>query len=126
MFCISLGALADYGVLTASFIRKFDCQNHDIANSERELLRFSRKMRMVFMEGWFLATHAQTGDGPRPLKGEFITELVRKQTRRACVFDAGPKQLLVWGKCSEADVKDISTRCAFYDEIDVGEVESRV
>ena len=112
-FCTSLGALADYGLLTASFIRKFDRLDHDIANSERELVRFERKMRKVFQDGWFLATHAQTADnGPRELKGQFISELVRKQTRRACVFDAGPKQVLVWGKCSEADVQDISKRCS--------------
>ena len=45
--CLSLGALADYGLLTAAFIRKFDCLNHDIAASERELLHFDRKLCKV-------------------------------------------------------------------------------
>ena len=68
-FCLSLGALADYGVITQSFIRKFDCLHHDIAASERELLYFERKMRKIFVDGWFLASHAETAAGPRLLKG---------------------------------------------------------
>ena len=40
----------------------------------------------------------------------FITDLVRRQTKRGCVFNAGPKQLLVWGQYSGADVQEISSR----------------
>ena len=33
-FCLSLGALADYGLLSAAFIRKYDALHHDIAASD--------------------------------------------------------------------------------------------
>ena len=66
-FCLSLGALADYGLLCAAFIRKYDALDHDIAASERELLDFQKKMRRVFVEGWLLASHAQTVAGQRLL-----------------------------------------------------------
>ena len=59
--------------------------------------------------GPFLASHAESAAGPRLLRGQFITELVRRQTKRKCVFNAGPKQILVWGKCSGADVQEISS-----------------
>ena len=116
-FCLSLGALADYGLLCAAFIRKYDALDHDIAASERELLDFQKKMRRVFVEGWFLASHAQTVAGQRLLRGQFITELVRRQTKKKCVFNAGPKQLLVWGTCSDADVQEISNRCSYMTEV---------
>ena len=35
-FCLSLGALADYGLISAAFIHKYDALHHDIAASERE------------------------------------------------------------------------------------------
>ena len=44
---------------------------------------------------------------------KFITELVRRQAKRGCVFNAGPKQLLVWGQCSGADVQEISSRVSY-------------
>ena len=112
-FCLSLGALADYGLLSAAFIRKYDALHHDIAASEGELLHFEKQMRRVFVEGWFLASHAESAAGPRLLRGQFITELVRRQTKRKCVFNAGPKQILVWGKCSGADVQEISRRVSY-------------
>ena len=118
-FCLSLGALADYGVITQSFIRKFDSLHHDIAASERELLHFERKMRKIFVDGWFLASHAETaaGDGPRLLKGQFITELVRRQTKKSAVFSAGPKQLLVWGPNTAEEVREIKDRCSYMTEV---------
>ena len=118
-FCLSLGALADYNLLTQSFIRKFDCQHHDIAASEREISHFERKMRKIFVDGWFLASHAETaaGVGPRKLKGTFITELVRTQTKQAAVFHAGPKQLLVWGRNTPDEVREVAGRCAYMTEV---------
>ena len=118
-FCLSLGALADYNLLTQSFIRKFDCQHHDIAASEREISHFERKMRKIFVDGWFLASHAETaaGVGPLKLKGTFITELVRKQTKQAAVFHAGPKQLLVWGRNTPDEVREVAGRCAYMTEV---------
>ena len=91
-FCLSLGALADYGLLSAAFIRKYDALHHDIAASEREreLLEFEKQMRRVFMEGWFLASHAESPAGPRQLRGQFITELVRRQTKRQTITCVGP------------------------------------
>ena len=44
---------------------------------------------------------------------KFITDLVRRRTKRGCVFNAGPKQLLVWGQCSGADVQEISSRVSY-------------
>ena len=79
----------------------------------RESCCILKKMRRVFMEGWLLASHAQSAAGPRLLRGQFITELVRRQTKRKCVFNAGPKQILVWGKCSGADVQEISRRVSY-------------
>ena len=118
-FCLSLGALADYGVITQSFIRKFDSLHHDIAASERELLHFERKMRKIFVDGWFLASHAETaaGGGPRQLKGQFITELVRRQTKKSAVFSAGSKQLLVWGPNTAEEVREVADRCSYMTEV---------
>ena len=96
--------------LPLSFVSTMLCTTTLLPRRERELLHFETKMRRVFMEGWFRAPHAQTAAGPRLLRGQFITELVRRQTKTKCVFSAGPKHLLVWGKCSEAEVQDISNR----------------
>ena len=46
-FCLSLGALADYGLLSAAFIRKYDALHHDIAASEGELLHFEKDAQGV-------------------------------------------------------------------------------
>ena len=117
-FCLSLGALADYGLISQSFIRKFDTLNHDIAASERELLHFQHKMRKIFVDGWFLASHAATATtGPRQLKGQFITELVRRQTKKSAVFSAGPKQLLVWGPNTAEEVREVANRCSYMTEV---------
>ena len=116
-FCLSLGALADFNLISQAFIRKFDCLHHDIAVSERELLQFEHKMRKVFVNGWFLASHEQTVAGARELKGKFITELVRRQTKTAAVFSAGPKQLLVWGPNTDAEVRDVADRCSYMTEV---------
>ena len=116
-FCLSLGALADYGVITQSFIRKFDSLHHDIAASERGLLHFQRKRRKIFVDGWFLASHAETAAGPRQLKGQLITELVRKQTKKSAVLSVGPKQLLVWGPNTAEEVREVADRCSYMTEV---------
>ena len=116
-FCLTLGALADYGLVTAAFLRKYDTLDHDIAKSERELITFEEQMCKIFKDGWLLATHAQTAAGPRELRGEFIVEWVRRQTKRACVFNAGPRQLLVWGPCPAADVTDLAARLGYMTDI---------
>ena len=46
--------------------------------------------------------------GGSQLKGQFITELVRRQTKKACVFNASPKQLLVWGPSADEAVREVA------------------
>ena len=64
------------------------------------------------MEGWVFCSEA-VGHGPvgeellvKKLRGQFLTNVVRKQIKRRCVFQAGEHQMLMWGPCAEVDVKD--------------------
>ena len=119
---LTLGVLADYGLLTAAFIRKYDKMDHDIACCARELDDFALQMRKVFCEGWVFASHTDIADvrqeqNLRELRGQFMVDIVRSQTKNQYVFNAGQCQALVWGRCSNTEVCDLAKRIAFATEV---------
>jgi len=88
-FCTALGLEADYGLLVINFLRKFDCGNHDIACSARELDDFVDMMTASFKKGWLWSTTIQeAGVTARVLRGEFVSDIVRKQIEKTCIFKA--------------------------------------
>ncbi len=112
-FCTALGVSADYGLLCQSFLRKFDCGDHDIARSVAELREFEETLTAVFRKGLlFLSpeTASEAGLTATASEGRFCTDWVRKQTRRRCVFQGGSDCFLLWGLCPEAEVKEIAER----------------
>lgn len=99
-FCMALGLSADFGLLVKAFIRLFDCGNHDIANSERELQHFRNTLDAVFKHGWVFGTQSKNaGLTAQELPGQFVTDIVAKQIKKRCVFRANSKHLLIWGEC---------------------------
>ncbi len=112
-FSTALGVSADYGILCQSFLRKFDCGDHDIARSVAELRDFEETLTAVFRKGLlFLSpeTASEAGLTATASEGRFCTDWVRKQIRRRCVFQGGSDCFLLWGQCPESDVKDIAER----------------
>jgi len=90
------------------FVRIFDCLQHDIAASELAA-------DLTAKAG--LTAHAETIARARQLKGTFVTELVRRQTKKSAVFSAGPQQLLIWGANTTEEVREVAGRCAYMTEV---------
>ena len=92
-FCMAMGLSADFGLMVNGFIRIFDCGNHDIANSERELDHFRDTVSAVFKQGWIVGSRSENaGVAARELPGRFITDMVARQIKRRAVFRANQKQ----------------------------------
>ena len=110
-FCMAMGLSADFGLLVNGFIRIFDCGNHDIANSQRELDHFRDTMHAVFKQGWIVGSRAENaGVTARELHGRFITDMVARQIKRRAVFRANERHLLIWGECPPEILRDLVSR----------------
>ena len=111
-FMIGAGVSADWGLITLQFLRLFDRLDHDIANSSDELEEFSEVVEACFVKGGiFCRVPASDSDSQRrqDKHAEFITERVRKQTQKRCVFHCGEKEVVVWGPPSIHDLRSLKS-----------------
>ena len=115
-----------YVVSLQAFLRLFDCEDHDIAQSTWEVESFIEMLDALFVRGHvFTSPHqhlARTSALPTPIaiakvggtssadRPGFITEHVQTQIQRRCVFRAGGLPVLLWGPCSQPDLRELSHR----------------
>jgi hypothetical protein len=103
-YCTAMGVSADYAFVSKAFLRKYDCSNHDASRSVSELEKFERDMTAAFIEGKCFEPPLATDDG------RWLTDIARGQIRRKVVFRTGEEQLMLWGRCREADEQEIRQR----------------
>jgi hypothetical protein len=137
-FLHAAGVSADWGLITINFLRIFDRMTHDIANSKDELADFCHIINVCFVEGHIFLPAGPASGGAGPDSGGagaasgavptatgsasstptprlfkeamFITERVRRQTKKKVVFHCGSHHVPAWGKISTADLNDLSSR----------------
>jgi len=108
-FLHAMAVSADWGLICIALLRLFDASNHDISNSADELARFEELIKCVFVNGGVFHTlPPASASGDADAAACFITERVRKQTRRKCVFRCGDQQIVAWGPMTEADLQDLA------------------
>ena len=136
-FCLALGLSADWGQVRALFLHCFDYDSHDIAISRSEIDWFLELLDRLFIQGhiWTRISKSEPSVGnsigrhlataaPLPetvskrLKQAedadpiLLTEFVRKQIERKCVFRAGGFPVLCWDGYSKTDLDELSGRIA--------------
>ena len=108
-FMLAMGVSADWGLISAAFLRLFDAGDHDISNSADEEDEFDRIFRNVFIRGGiFHETIPEIASASGEVAAEFMTERVRKQINRRCVFRCGEKQQMIWGPIRPDDLAALS------------------
>ena len=108
-FNLSMGVSADWGLIAINFLRLFDDGHHDISNSLDELEEFTEIFESVFVKGGvFHTTPHAPASGDAEAEAEFMTERVRKQSRKKCVFRCGEKHVVVWGPIEKSDLAALS------------------
>ena len=111
-FLSAAGVAADWGLISVAFLRLFDCLDHDIGNSTDEVEKFCATMTACFVEGGVFkrlgAPAVSVAGGADQSPQLFITERVRMQTERKCVFRCGSQHQVVWGPMKEAELKELA------------------
>lgn len=141
-FCLSLGACADYGLVSTAFLRLFDVADHDVALSRSEIDQFVHTLHVLFLQG-FVFQGGQSSTSTATLQGDlrheavhgvpgsivdssalravvdapsrvsspcFIVQHVQKTLQKRCVFHCATHPVLLWGSCSQSDLKEVSER----------------
>jgi hypothetical protein len=86
-FLHAMAVSADWGLICLQLLRLFDAGNHDISDSASELESFEEVIKCVFVNGGVFHTLPRaSASGDADANAAFITERVRKQTRRKCVW----------------------------------------
>jgi hypothetical protein len=108
-FMMATGVSADWGLIAADFLNLFDAGDHDISNSADEEDAFDKIFRSVFIRGGvFHETRPETASASGEVAAEFMTERVRKQIVRRCVFRCGEKHQMIWGPIRQDDLAALS------------------
>ena len=114
-FCIGAGVSADWGLICIAFLRLFDRLNHDISNSADEMEDFFGTVDACFIRGGVfrpVPVLPPSGGTSQPAAAVFITERVRKQIEKKCVFHCGERDQLVWEKNLTTRVKRVIIKLA--------------
>ena len=86
--------------------------SHDISNSVDEMEDFINTVDACFINGGvFRPVPAASGTGRSSQASRetvFITERVRRQIARKCVFHCGSRDQLVWGQITRRDFEVLS------------------
>ena len=111
-FCIGAGVSADWGLICIAFLRLFDRLNHDISNSADEMEDFFGTVDACFIRGGVfrpVPVLPPSGGTSQPAAAVFITERVRKQIEKKCVFHCGERDQFAWGKIKPHELKELSS-----------------
>ena len=122
-FSLAIAVSADWGLVTQAFIRLFDKDEHDIAQSKMHIDCFTWVLDTLFEKGAVFSSRGigrkvdhsnlpavggyMMKTGVRPM---FVTEWIEDMLRRRVVFNCGGEQVMIWGTPDAADVKEIVER----------------
>ena len=108
-FTHALGVSADWGLISNDFLRVFDDGDHDIANSVDEEETFTKIFESVFVNGGVFQKTAQaSAGGDEEPPAEFMTERVRQQSNKKCIFRCGEEHQVVWGPIGRSDLAELN------------------
>ena len=107
-FLLGAGVCADWGLICIAFLRLFDRLSHDISNSADELDEFCDTIEACFIRGGVFCRTPKVGADGQLAAAVFITERVRKQMARKCVFHCGSSDQVVWGPIGNAALKELA------------------
>ena len=129
MNAMALGVSADWGILFEAFLRIFDTDDHDIAATTPQVDEFKELLQKLTVDGGFLEVRsweqplAPAPEEPRSLpppiakafqeargNGHFITDYVRKQVAKKCVFNCDGDPVALWGPLTPSQNTELRQR----------------
>jgi len=123
-FMHAMGVSADWGLISEYFLRRFDDGSHDISNSVDEEEEFITLFDNVFVKGGVFHKISASDCVDAGTTAEFMTERVRKQCQKKCVFRCGDKQQVVWGAIGEAELKELAVETRVAAEATVARIRA--
>ena len=108
---VSAGLTADYAAETLEFVRIFDCDDHDPAETPGQVRRFIRRMELLFCEGHILTMPPADAVPDGPTVPKTITAIVLEQCQDPEPIVYGDKVLVLW---SRASCRQVSTAWLYF------------